>query len=217
MSRKLSFDPLARPYKWLEYLTFGRSLENCRFNFLEDTKTARRALIFGDGDGRFTARMLAANSILQADVIDISPAMLRLLYEKLPPEAQARVTLHTADAREFIPPENDYDLVVSHFFLDCFTAAEISDLLDHITPNLQPGTRWIVSDFNIPAGKFASYAGRIIIRSLYAAFGLITGLAVRQLPDYEKVLKDQQLELVQSKDLLGGLLVSQMWQYMPHM
>ena len=86
VSRELNFDPLARPYRWLEYATFGRALERCRFHFLPALTGARRALVLGDGDGRFLARLLRANPELEADVVDCSPAMLRLLQRT----AQAR-------------------------------------------------------------------------------------------------------------------------------
>jgi hypothetical protein len=54
-----NFDRIARPYRWLEYLTLGRSLERAREVFLPLLKDRRQALILGDGDGRFTARLLA--------------------------------------------------------------------------------------------------------------------------------------------------------------
>ena len=49
VSRTLNFDRLARPYRWLEYATFGRTLERCRFHFLPALTSARRALVLGDG------------------------------------------------------------------------------------------------------------------------------------------------------------------------
>ncbi|HEX3470297.1 MAG TPA: class I SAM-dependent methyltransferase, partial [Silvibacterium sp.] len=79
-------------------------LERCRFYRLPQMAGAQRALVLGDGDGRFLARLLRKNPQLKADVVDLSPAMLQLLNERI---AEAgvpdRITLHCADAREFIP------------------------------------------------------------------------------------------------------------------
>ena len=77
--------------------------------------TARHALILGDGDGRFTARLLAAYPEMRADAVDGSAVMLDLLRRRSP---QDRVTIHQADVRRFTPTFAP-DLVVTHF---CWTA-----------------------------------------------------------------------------------------------
>ena len=54
----MSFDRLAPFYRTLEVLTFGRALWICRTRLLGDFLAVRRALVLGDGDGRFTAKLL---------------------------------------------------------------------------------------------------------------------------------------------------------------
>jgi SAM-dependent methyltransferase len=213
VSRALNFDPLARPYRWLEYATFGQALERCRFHYLPALTGARRALILGDGDGRFLAQLLALNPHLQADVVDISPAMLRVLEKRLTPEARRRITLHQTDARGFIPPGNEYDLVATHFFLDCLFEPEILLLLGRIAPQLAPDALWVVSEFSIPGGRAASWLGKVIVSGLYQSFGWITGLRVRTLPDYAPLLRTAGFVLSEENHRLCGLLVSQLWQY----
>ena len=61
------FNRIARPYRWLEYLSFGPLLERCRFHRLPQMVDAKRALVLGDGDGRFLARLLRKNPQIQAD------------------------------------------------------------------------------------------------------------------------------------------------------
>ena len=78
-----NFDPIARPYRWLEYLTFGPYLERCRYHFLNQLGQHCRALILGDGDGRFTARLLAANPEISVDAVDSSATMLHLLTKRV--------------------------------------------------------------------------------------------------------------------------------------
>ncbi len=85
------FDRVARLYRVLEYLSFGPMLERCRFHHLPALAAAdcSRALILGDGDGRFLARLLAACPELSAQAVDASPAMLRLLQPDLRNRAQS--------------------------------------------------------------------------------------------------------------------------------
>lgn len=213
MSRRLNFDRLAKPYRWLEYLSFGRMLERCRFHYLPALVDAKRALIFGDGDGRFLARLLAVNPGLQADVVDISPAMLGLLEARLGQEDRRRVTLHQTDARSFVPPAETYDLVVTHFFLDCLFEPELAALVERVTTRLTPDARWLVSEFALPRTLVGKIVGKTMISGLYQAFGLMTGLQVRSLPDHAAALQRAGFEQAEERQWLGGLLVSQLWQY----
>ncbi len=152
MAHAVRFDRVARPYRWLEYCSFGPALARCRRTHLAKLSDARHALVLGDGDGRFLAALLAANSLLTADVVDSSERMLQLLERRvrhLGPEASRRISLHHADALAWQPPRQ-YDLIVSHFFLDCFFPQQLDCLLDRIVPHAAPGARWVISEFAIP-------------------------------------------------------------------
>lgn len=184
-------------------------LERCRFYRLAQLVNARRGLVLGDGDGRFLARLLRKNPRIQVDAVDLSPAMLQLLSKRVDACAQGRATLHCADAREFNPTAA-YDLVVTHFFLDCFTTDELRALASRIRCHLTPDARWVLSEFATPSGPM-SLPARFIVWSLYAAFGVMTGLQVRRLPDYSAALSGTGLLLSERRHWLGGLLVSELW------
>jgi ubiquinone/menaquinone biosynthesis C-methylase UbiE len=210
--RPPNFDRIARPYRWLEYLTFGPILEHCRFHFIPEVQEARRALVLGDGDGRFLARMLTTNPTLHADVVDLSPTMLALLRARITRiGAVDRVTLCCADATAFTP-SGSYDLIVTHFFLDCFTTEQLERLSARIRPHLLPNARWIVSEFAIPSGPM-SLPARFIIRGLYAAFRLLTGLRIHSLPDHAAALAAAGLTVTARHCWLGGLLISELWEF----
>ncbi len=213
MAKPPNFDPIARPYRWLEYLTFGPFLERSRFHFLGELGNHHRALILGDGDGRFTARLLTTNRQIIVDAIDSSAAMLHLLTRRaarLGPSASERLRTRQINALDFAP-EGAYDLVVTHFFLDCFSERDIDALISRITPHLTPGATWLVSEFAIPQRPAARYLSRAIITALYWLFGLVTGLKVHKLPDYASQFDRAGLELRHSEPRLAGLLRSELW------
>jgi hypothetical protein len=54
-------------------------------------------------------------------------------------------------------------------------------------------------------------AARAVIAGLYAAFGVMTGLRVRRLPDYASALEGAGFVLEDRRRLMGGLLVSDVW------
>ena len=205
-----NFDRLARLYRWMELVTFGPYLSRCRAAFLPELTSARRALVFGDGDGRFTARLLRANLRVHIDAVDLSPAMLRALLRRAGPHAD-RVSAHCADARFRLPSNPPYDLVVTHFFLDCLTTFEVHNLVSRLRSATPPSAVWILSEFAIPHGWFGRLVARPVIWFLYRAFGLLAGLTVRSLPDHHAALRDAGFALDRRRAWIFGMLVSEMW------
>lgn len=204
------FDRLASPYRLLERLTFGRALERCRTTFLPELASCRSALLLGDGDGRFAARLLATNTALLADAVDASPAMLRALVLNAGLHA-GRVRVHVADARLFTPPHPPYDLIATHFFLDCLSTAEVAALASNLRACATPRTRWVLSEFAVPPGRFGTLIARPLVTALYCAFALFTGLRVLRLPACAQALAAAGFTRIQQRQFLRGLLVAELW------
>ncbi|HUZ95160.1 MAG TPA: class I SAM-dependent methyltransferase [Edaphobacter sp.] len=209
MNPEPNFNPIARPYRWLEYLTLGRALERCRLHFLPKLLNQKKALVIGDGDGRFLAALMAANLRIHVDAVDSSATMLQLLRQRCEASATRLETHHTS-ALSFAPTEA-YDLVVTHFFLDCLTQSDVEALIDRIAPTLTPDALWLISDFRIPEGHMRLPA-RILVRSLYLAFRIITGLRTTHLPDYASPLAKAGLTRLAHHHSLAGLLTTELWQ-----
>ena len=197
----------------MEYLTFGRLLERCRNHFIPQLAQCRSALVLGDGDGRFLARLLAANPSLHACAVDTSAAMLRLLDHRVHNaigDAPARLRIHHGDALAF-DPKRGFDLVVTHFFLDCLTQPK----LDAVALRLaccpcNPSTLWLISEFRIPTGAM-HWPARGVVRLLYLAFQLLTGLRVTKLPNHASALTAAGFTRIAQRLSVGGLLTSELW------
>ncbi|WP_162601456.1 class I SAM-dependent methyltransferase [Occallatibacter savannae] len=202
------FNRLARVYRWMEWLTFGPFLERCRSAYIPTLTRCRRALILGDGDGRFTARLLRSNPAIEIDAVDASPAMLRQLAGRSPSH---RIRTCVADARAFTPSRHDYDLIATHFFLDCLTQNEVSDLASRLRRHAAPGATWLISEFAIPSSFFGRVFAAPLVRLLYLAFRLLTNLQIRSLPDHHSALSQSGWTLRSQRKFLGGLLVSEAW------
>jgi cyclopropane fatty-acyl-phospholipid synthase-like methyltransferase len=210
-----NFDSVACAYRWMEHCSFGRLLERCRFHFLPRCSSVRRALVLGDGDGRFTARLLAENSTVTVDAVDASPAMLAVLRERVRHNcrnADMRLSTTAADIRQLIPARSDYDLVASHFFLDCLTDGEVRALIARLSQCMTPDALWLVSDFDVPEKGWRRLGGQIVIRSLYFAFFVLTGLKVRKIPNYAIAFNENGFHQVDKAAFLGGMLVTELWQ-----
>lgn len=210
-----NFDSVARAYRWMEYFSFGLLLERCRLHFLMRCSQAHHALILGDGDGRFTARLLETNPTVRVDAVDASSQMLAVLRERAQRscrDADTRFAIKEADIRKFTPENGDYDLVVSHFFLDCLTDSEVAALIKRLSPHLTPNAIWLVSEFAVPEKGWRRFGAQMLIRSLYFAFSFLTRLRVREIPDYAKAFDAKGFLRVDETAYLGGVLITEVWQ-----
>jgi ubiquinone/menaquinone biosynthesis C-methylase UbiE len=207
-----NFDPLAHIYRWLEWLTFGPHLERCRLAFLNEMSSAAHALILGDGDGRFTARLLEANSAVQVVAVDSSRAMLEQLVRRAGSN-RGRVRTEQIDARLWEPGDAHFDLVVTHFFLDCFSTPEVEAIVERVRRAVDEKATWAISEFHVPLGRFGRLVAAPIVSTLYLAFRFLTGLRPMRLPEYSAALRDAGFVRLQRKGMLGSLLVGELWSF----
>jgi len=204
------FDRIARIYRWAEYLALGPLLQQTRTHFLPHLTTRRRALVLGDGDGRFLAQLLHQNPALHATAVDTSATMLTLLRRRCAPNATRLQTLHLSALT--VTPAPDTDLIVTHFFLDCLTQPELNHLTHRLAAQLQPGTLWLLSDFAVPTSGPLRPIAALYIRALYLAFRILTGLRITRLPDPQSALSQAGFTRIAHHNRLAGLLYTELWQ-----
>lgn len=213
-AKTADFSRLAHIYRWLEWCSFGPVLWHCRCTFLTEMKSSRAALIIGDGDGRFTARLLEENPQITVEAVDSSESMLRQLMQTAGRNVD-RVRVQLADARQLNLAPRNFDLVATHFFLDCLTTVEVEDLAMRLRGIMPHDAAWVVSEFAIPDNWYGRLIARPLVTALYIAFGFLTGLSIRQLPAHREALQRAGFTLAKQGTWLGGLLVSELWQPRP--
>jgi ubiquinone/menaquinone biosynthesis C-methylase UbiE len=209
--RPPNFDPVARIYRTAEYLTLGPLLNRTRTHLLPQLLNSRRALVLGDGDGRFLAQLLHQNPALHAVAVDTSATMLHLLQRRCHFAATRLETAHTSALT--ITPAKDTDLIVTHFFLDCLTQPQLDALAHGFAQHTAPGTLWLLSDFAIPQHPALKPLATAYIRALYLAFRLLTGLRTTTLPDPHSALTAAGFQRLHRHTLLRGLLYTELWQH----
>ena len=195
----MNCDRIARCYRWLEYAGFGRALEHRREAFLSELSAARRVLVLGDGDGRALTALLAAAPAAQIDYVDLSTRMLELARARA---GGLRVAYHHGDALTTPLPPAEYDLIVTHFFLDCFDAEDQARLVAHVAGAATLQARWLVSEFR---------KSGLLVRALYVFFRATTGLKTKRLADHHPLFQQHGFRLTRHKSAWRGLLASELW------
>lgn len=211
----MNSDPIARIYRLGEVLVFGHKLEHCRNEYLDELKNCKHALLLGDGDGRFLCSLLRQAPQIEVDYVELSGKMIaqaRSRLVRLDEQMQQRVRFHQADLFEMPLQANSFDLICSHFLLDCLTTEEtrrLADVMRHVT---KTRALWIVSDFQLPSGRWRRLHARVWVKALYLLFRITTGLRTQRLPSYRSSMQDAGFSLLKNRDRFAGMLTAQLWQ-----
>ena len=206
--RPANFDRLAKIYRAIEFLAFGRDLEWARFHFLPELRDCHSILVIGEGDGRCLAQLLKIAPAAQVQCVDASAAMIARARARVRQEDKDRVSFICADLLTFEPNERQYDAVISLFVLDCFTTEQVTALIARFRPHLSTETRWLFADFVVPASGWRRMRARWWLAILYHFFRWQTGLAVDRLPDSEKAFVEAGFVMRARQELQHGMIVS---------
>jgi ubiquinone/menaquinone biosynthesis C-methylase UbiE len=215
-TRKMNCDRIARWYEAAEHLSFRRALECRRFAYVARLAESRRALLCGGGDGRFLAELLLANPEVEVTYVDLSMEMMRIAEQRvtlLGKSYRKRVQFFCADVLTFVPPHGGYDLFATHFFLDCLTRDDIRMLILKMLEWARPRAKWVLSEFHYSHSVFGRLWTGAIIRALYAAFRVATGLRVTHITPHTALLHSAGFHRQQREIATGGLLISELWEY----
>lgn len=211
----MNCDRLARVYRWLEYLRYGKVLEQCRSTMLPQMAHARKALILGDGDGRFLTAFLRHNHMASVDSIDISKQMIAVAQSRLNTasrQSSSRITFLHGDIRTTPKPGDGYDLVVTHFFFDVFSTAELKDIIQRVCRWTAPDALWVVSEFDMPPSGWHRASARFWLKTMYAFFRITTNLRNQQLPCWRALMSQAGFMPRKETQYQNGFIVSELWQ-----
>jgi ubiquinone/menaquinone biosynthesis C-methylase UbiE len=164
--------------------------------------------VLGEGDGRFLVRLVEQSSRACIDYVDLSERMLELARMRV---ANDRVTYHHADARAIPLPRSEYDLVVTHFFLDCFDDSDAAELVKRVADAAQPHSRWLISEFRQPEQGWQAAWAQLWLRTLYLFFRITTGLRTNRLADHRPLLARNGFHLIRQESARFGLVASELW------
>jgi len=137
--------------------------------------------------------------------------------------ASARARLHApgldknnvefvqADICNWSTPGAEFDLVVSHFFLDCFRPDQLRQILRRVAAAATPEATWLLADFWEPSEGWARWRARLILRAMYLFFRWAAGLPAAQLTRPDPWLQEHGFALRERRLFEWSLLHSDLW------
>ena len=209
----MNFDLVAPHYRLLETIAFGNALQTARTYWIEQIPRPRRALVVGEGNGRFLCELLRAHPKIDIDCIDASRVMLALArarVRQLRPESLASVRFIHLDVLTW-SPLNSYDLLVTHFFLDCFPPDQVGAIVAKLARAARPAAIWLIADFCIPHRRFARIHAKFWVRMMYAFFRVFAGIPAKELVDPTPYLQCNGFVRSSRRLSRGGMLRSDLY------
>ncbi|CAN5880874.1 hypothetical protein BH24DEI2_BH24DEI2_25120 [soil metagenome] len=167
-------------------------------------------MILGEGDGRFLERFLEGQPDCSVTVLEQSSRMVELARARLTSKQRERVRFLLEDAVTFRLNSACYDLIVTAFFLDCFTAQGLAHLVPKLAASLKPGGWWYYADFSTPPQGWRRVRGNAYLTAMHAFFRWQTGLQTWRLADPEPLFRDY-LRLLERRDLNHGMLTCRLY------
>lgn len=211
----MSFDRLAPWYRAMEALLAGSLMQRCRLQFLNRAGQSREALLVGEGPGRFLECLLKANPAVSVTCVDRSARMIEVARRRLSPGQANRVRFEHADVRHWDPPHHRFDLIVTHFFLDCFPPEQLALLVPRVSLAAAHEARWLLADFCEPSTGWRRWRGRWVLALMYRFFRVATDLEAIRLTPPGQYLQAAGFRLVDRRLANFGLLHSDLWRRGP--
>lgn len=210
----MSFDTLAPHYRWMEVVLAGNKLQRCRIAFLDRVRRARNVLILGEGNGRFLAECRRALPGAAISCVDASCRMLRLAQRRLERLQLScdQVDFVHADALNWEATGREFDLIVTHFFLDCFRPEQLESLVATLAEVAAPRATWLLADFRAPRSGLGRWRAQVILAMMYVFFRLATRLPAHALTPPDPYLEEHRFTLCERRLSEWGLLHTDCWE-----
>jgi ubiquinone/menaquinone biosynthesis C-methylase UbiE len=197
------FDLVARIYPTLERLVFGVRLDDARKAFFEEILEADRVLLVGEGNGRFLKSLIAWKRAGCICVVERSKVMIRLAKNRAGDSGKVGLEFIEADFRVY-RPEQEFDCVVTHFFLDLFNPPSQLAIIEKMAESVANGGTWINVDF-VPA---RTLRGSILMWLQYTFFRIVSRIESKRCFDESEAAAAVGWTIAEAISYLGGLVVA---------
>lgn len=210
----MSFDTLAPWYRTLEWIAFRDALQRCRVACLGEIAAPRRALIVGEGNGRFLCELLRLHPGVEVDCIDVSQKMLQLARKHAEDEhghLEKRIRFLHHDITSWNLAERHYDLVVTPFVLDCFPETTLNGIVRKLARAATDDASWLLADFCVPSNGRARLRARGWLAAMYLFFRVSAGIDASELIDPAPFMRAEGFALARQHLFREGMLKSEVW------
>lgn len=179
IKKKNNFNAVASFYDGLSRLVFGYHLKNAQIEAIRFIPQQSAILIAGGGTGWILEEIAGIiPQGLNITYIDKSSKMIELSKKRN--IGDNKVTFVNNALENVSLPYTNYDVVLTPFFLDCFSAQTLPLIINKLDSTLKSDGLWLNIDFYLSSKS--AFWQKILITLMYAFFRLTSHIEATQLP-----------------------------------
>lgn len=197
------FDRVAPFYDKMAGLVFGNKLIQAQECNLDTITGYSDVLVLGGGTGKWLTKLLKRNSSCMIWYVEASKEMI----------VQAKKNLDFTDRIIFIHgtheniPEQKFDIVITHFFVDMFTEPELNSITQQIYNHLKKDGQWFVADF-----VNEKYWHGVLLKAMYLFFNWTGALDLKVLPNWDRIIQGKYFKKRSVTSFYKGFIDSASYQ-----
>ena len=200
-----NFNKITPFYDGLVKLFFGDSIQSATNYYLDLIPANSKILILGGGTGQLLDELNRFASGSDVTYVDTSQRMLEQAKLRNYENLSVKYLCQSA----FEVEQEQFDVIITPFFLDLFTNTELQVLSSRLGGFLSKGGYWLFSDF-VDSGKIHQ---KLFIRFLYLLFNFACGVKSTKLPDYGIVFGNDVFSLISDRLSSRGLITSRIYRH----
>lgn len=193
----VNFDRVASSYDFLAGIVFGRTLMDSQIEYLDKLPEYGKILIIGGGTGKVLEYINRPK--LEIHFIEKSKNMLSRAKRR---NSNIKKIIFIHGDENLI--DKQYDAILTFYFLDVFEKSFLKKVINKLYSSLKDEGLWLVADFQQSSNVF----NLILLKFMYLFFRMTTRLSVNKLYDFEQLLVDQGLVLMDKRIYYRGLIQS---------
>jgi ubiquinone/menaquinone biosynthesis C-methylase UbiE len=204
-----NYDPIARYYDVLSRLVFFRAQLRAQTEQLCFIPANSTILIAGGGTGWILEEIAKIHPLgLSITYIEISAKMLELSKKR---DVKGNQVSYIHAAAEDFKITAPYDMIITAFLFDNFTADKISLVFGRFDHGLKSGGLWLFSDFYYTAGSGKHWQW-YLLKAMYLFFKHISNVEASVLINTEPCFKGASYLSLKTAYYYGGFIKSIIYQ-----
>ncbi|MFT6971798.1 MAG: phospholipid N-methyltransferase [Roseivirga sp.] len=201
---KNNFNLIAPVYDALAKVVFGKKLKQAQCHFLQLIPKDSNVLILGGGTGWILDEIFKTGFRGSVTYVEASAEMIKRTEKRLRPSW--KVALICGDEKAI--PEEIYDVLITNFFLDVFSADHLNKVMNQLAEQLSLQGLWFCTDFR----HTNRLKHKLIIWSMLLFFRFSAQLESKVLLDFQSYFRAFPFDQIQHKEFSKGLIFSDVYQ-----
>jgi ubiquinone/menaquinone biosynthesis C-methylase UbiE len=204
-----NYDSIARYYDVLSRMIFFRTQVKAQLDQLNAIPANSTILIAGGGTGWILEEIAKIHpSGLTITYVEISSRMLDLSKKR---DVKDNIVTYIHAAMEDVKAVASYDVLITAFFFDNFSANNVQAVFSQLNNLLRVGGIWLFSDFYYTekSGKGWQW---LLLQSMYLFFGKISSVEAKSLVNTEHLFEESAYLCLKTAFYYSGFIKTIIYQ-----